>query len=66
VIRHEAPVLTREAAAAELRKLAAAVREPDAGAAAARLLERIAEVRPELRDALVEEGARAVVKESRR
>ena len=57
--------MTRDEAALELRQLAAQVREPDPEAAAARLLERIAEVQPELRDALVEVGALALVRETR-
>lgn len=57
--------MTRDEAALELRQLAAKVTERDPEAAAARLLEKIAEVQPELRDALVEMGALAVVRESR-
>ena len=57
--------MTREAAAAALRQLAAQVQETDPEAAAARLLERIAEVQPELRDALVLAGAEAIVREVR-
>ena len=57
--------MTREEAALALVRLAAQVREPDPEVAAGRLLERIAEVQPELRDALVELGARAVIREVR-
>ena len=57
--------MTREEAAAALRDLAAKVQERDPEDAATRLLERIAEVQPELRDALVELGALAVVREVR-
>jgi hypothetical protein len=57
--------MTHEAAARALRRLAAGVQERDPEAAAGRLLERIAETTPELRDALVVEGALALVRESR-
>ena len=57
--------LTREDARQELRRLVLTLRECDTEAAAQRLLERVAEVRPELRDALVEEGALALVREPR-
>ena len=57
--------MTREDAALALRDLAAKVQEADPEAAATRLLERIAEVQPELRDALVEVGALAVMREAR-
>ena len=57
--------MTREDAALALRDLAAKVREADPDAAATRLLERIAETTPELRDALVEVGALALMREAR-
>ena len=57
--------LTRDGAQHELRRLVGTLRDPDPEAAADRLLERIAEVRPELRDALVEVGALALVRELR-
>ena len=63
--RSMSEAITRETARAELHRLAGTVREVDPGEAAARLLERIAEVQPELRDALVEVGALAIVRESR-
>jgi hypothetical protein len=57
--------LTRDEAALVLRRLAAGVHEQDPEAAAARLLERVAATRAELRDALVLEGALALVREVR-
>lgn len=57
--------MTREDAGRELRRLAAGVQERDPEAAAGRLLERVAATRPELKDALVVEGALALVREGR-
>jgi hypothetical protein len=54
--------MTREEAEAALVHLAAQVREADPELAAGRLLERVAEDGPELRDALLELGARAVIR----
>jgi hypothetical protein len=58
--------VTRDAAAAELARLAAGVRETDEDAAASRLLEKVASAAdPELlRGALLEAGARAVLREA--
>lgn len=58
--------LTRVAAGIALRRLVAGVTETDPEAAASRFLERVAASAPELRDALVEVGARAVIAEARR
>jgi hypothetical protein len=57
-----AGTLTREGAREALRRLAATVREPDEGQAVARLLERLAGQEPELKAALLEVGARAVLR----
>lgn len=60
-----APGFTRDQAVDELRRLAAGVVDTDEHAAAGRLLERLAMRRPELRDALLEHGALALVREVR-
>lgn len=63
----KAQAVTREAARAELHRLAETVREVDHGAAVDRLLERVASSgAPELHAVLLEAGAAAVLREGRR
>lgn len=57
--------MTRDEAHAALRKLALGISEADDEQAAARLVERLAGAEPELRDALLEVGAKALLHEGR-
>ena len=54
--------MTREQALRELRRLVVTLRECEPEAAAARLLERVAGAEPEIRDVLLEVGARAALR----
>lgn len=59
-------IVSRARAVEQLRRLAGGVQEPDEPAAVSRLLERLASAPPEVTAALLEEGARAVLREARR
>lgn len=57
--------MTPREAGLALARLAAEVREADVDEAASRLLQKVAEAGPELKDALVVIGARRVIEEVR-
>ncbi len=56
--------MERAEAIALVRRLAVDIHEPTEEEAVARLLERVSQAEPEVRSALVEVGARAVLREA--